>query len=439
MYEINYLSLEFGLALLFLLFLTFFALFESALHSLTRFDLKFLNVQHRKKRNIILYLLAHNNLQVIIPLNFGIQLSFIGIAILTTHIIFLKIKTFAILWAFVIIFIINLMFRQIIPRLLTQTSPDKKLLYLLPVFSIFFPLLRFLAYPITLTLQKVKFPKTIPEEKKSKDVVNKEIQALIAIGKEEDVLEKEEGALVESVLGFGDAKAREVMTPRSKIIALQKNATLKEIQNLMVKEKHSRIPIYHENLDQIVGVIYVRHLLKKFEEGKGNDPINNLLLPPVFVSEEKSLSELLKEMQRRRSSMVFVKNEYGGIAGLITIEDLLEEIVGEISDEDQTEEEEIIPHGRNRFLVSGNVSLDKLSETINLSLEDEDCQTIGGLVTKAMGQLPKKDDHIEISGMNITILNADSRKVNRLIVERSAPLSGDASSPEQKDTGSSPD
>ncbi|MCD6352741.1 MAG: HlyC/CorC family transporter, partial [Proteobacteria bacterium] len=331
-------------------------------------------------------------------------------------------------------FIINFIFRQLIPRLLTQVNPDKKLLFLLPVFSFFFPPLRFFAYPITLALQKVESAETTPEEEKSRDVVNKEIQTLIAIGKEEDVLEKEEGDMVKSVLEFGDAKAREVMTPRSKIIALQKNATLKEIQNLMVKKKHSRIPIYHENLDRIEGVIYVRHLLKKFEEGKGDDPINNLLLPPVFVSEEKSLSELLKEMQRRRSSMVFVKNEYGGVAGLITIEDLLEEIVGEISDEDQTEEEEIIPHGRNRFLVSGNANLDKLSEFIEVGLADEDCQTIGGLVTKRIGRLPEKGECLEISGISITILNADSRKVNRLLVERSAPLSGDAPSPEQKDT-----
>jgi len=426
--DIDYLHLEVGLAVLFSLILTFFALFESALHRLTRFDLKLLNEQHRKKRSIVLYLLAHNNLRVIIPLNFGIQLAFIVIAVLTTHIVFVHIRYLPILWAFVIIYLINLLFRQLIPRLLTQTNPEKMLLYLLPFFSSFFPVLRVLAYPIMLPIQRVKSSETISEEGKSKEVVTKEIQTLIAIGKEEDVLEKDEGDIIKSVLEFGDAKASEVMTPRSRIIALPASSTLKEVQNLMVKEKHSRIPIYKQNLDQIVGVVYVRHLLKEIEEGRGDQSIDGLLLPPVFVPEEKSLSELLKEMQKRRSSMVFLNNEYGGIAGLITIEDLLEEIVGEISDEDQTEEEEIISHGRNRFLVSGNASLDKLSEIIDVSLEDDDCHTIGGLVTKTIGRLPKKGERIDISGILVTILNADSRKVNRLLIERPVSVTNQSSS-----------
>ncbi|MBW1679149.1 MAG: HlyC/CorC family transporter [Deltaproteobacteria bacterium] len=431
--ESDYFLLEFGLVLLFLFFLTFFAFFESALHRLTRFDLKLLNEQHRHKKYEVLHLLSHNNLKVIIPLNFGIQLSFIILAIFTTHIVLIQIKFFPILWAFLILFIINILFCQLVPRIVTHVHPDKKLLFLLPLFSLLFPVLRFLAYPINLVVQKVEDSKIIPVEKKSKEVVKKEIQALIDIGKEEDVLEKDEGELVRSVLEFGDAKAREVMTPRSKIIAVQENATLKEVKDLMVKEKHSRIPVYQENLDQITGVIYVRHLLKKFKKERGDESINDLLLPPVFVSEKKSLSELLKEIKTRRTSMVFVKNDYGGIAGLITIEDILEEIVGEISDEDQTEEEEIIPQGKNLFLVSGNVSLDKLSDTLEVRLEDDDCQTIGGLITKIMGRLPKRNEQIEISGISIKVLNVDSRKVNRLLLERFSDLSAETPSPEPKD------
>jgi len=416
--EIDYLPLEFGLTLLFLFFLTFFSLFESALHRLTRFDLKLLNEQHCHKKNVILYLLAHNNLKVIIPLNFGLQLSFIFLAIFTAHLVFLNLKTFPVVWALAIMFITILIFRQLIPRMLTQVNPDKKLLFLLPLFSLFFPVLRILAYPITLTVQKIGSIETAPEEGKSKEDIKKEIQALIAIGKEEDVLEKDEGKLVKSLLEFGDARAKEVMTPRSKIVAAQENATLKQVMNLMVMEKHSRIPIYRENLDQIVGVVYVRHLLKKCEEANGDESINDLLLPPVFVSGELLLSDLLKEIKRRKSSMVFVKNDNGGISGLITIEDLLEEIVGEIYDEDQTEEVKIIPQDKNIFLVSGNVSLDELSETLDIKLYDEDCQTIGGLITKMMGRLPEKDERIEIAGIAITILNVDSKKVNRMLVEK---------------------
>ncbi|RLA93261.1 MAG: hypothetical protein DRG25_04870 [Deltaproteobacteria bacterium] len=411
--------LEFGLSLIFLIFLTFFSVFESALHRLTRFDLKLLHDQKRPQKSSVLHLLDHNKIKVIIPLNFGIQLSFIVLAILTTHFVLINVKLYPILWAFAIMFIINFLFRQLIPRILTQVNPEKKLLFLLPVFSFFFQPLKLLSYPIYLAVEKVNNSKITPnEEDKSKEVIKRKIQALIEIGKEEGVLEKEEGELIKSVFRFGDANAREVMTPRSKIIAIQENATLKEVKELMVREKHSRIPVYRENLDQIIGVVYLRHLLSKYNEGKEDASINDLLLPPVFVPEDKPLSELLKEIKTKRSSMVFVKNDYGGIAGLITIEDLLEEIVGEISDEDQTEEEEIVPRGKNLFLVSGNVSLDKLSDVLDVALEDEDCQTIGGLITKIIGKLPKKNEQIEISDLLITVINVDERKVNRLLVEK---------------------
>lgn len=431
--KIDYSSLEVVISIFFLFFLSFFALFEAVLHRLSSFDLKLLSDQHRDKKNIVIHLLAGNDLDVIIPLKFGIQLAFIIIAILTTHIVLINITYLPLLWAFGIMFVINLVFRQLIPHIVSHKNPDKKLLSLLPLFSFFFPALKILSYPISLAVQTVEDAKTTPATEKSKEVVEKEIQALIDIGKEEEVFEKEEGELVRSVLEFGDTKAREVMTPRSQIVAVQENATIEEVRELMVQEKHSRIPVYRENLDQIVGLIYVRHLLTKCEEGKGDEPITDIMLPPVFVSEEKSLSELLNEIKRKRCGMVFVRNEYGGISGLITIEDLLEEIVGELSDEDQSEKEEIFPQGMNTFLVAGNVDLYTLSETLEIRLEDEDCQTIGGLVTKIMGRLPRKNEKIEISGLTITVLHADSRKVNRLLVEKPPEVLNESSPSEKKD------
>ncbi|MFH0813693.1 MAG: CNNM domain-containing protein, partial [Pseudomonadota bacterium] len=267
--KIDYSSLEVVISIFFLFFLSFFALFEAVLHRLSSFDLKLLSDQHRDKKNIVIHLLAGNDLDVIIPLKFGIQLAFIIIAILTTHIVLINITYLPLLWAFGIMFVIDLVFRQLIPHIVSHKNPDKKLLSLLPLFSFFFPTLKILSYPISLAVQTVEDAETTPEAAKSKEVVKKEIQALIDIGKEEEVFEKEEGELVRSVLEFGDTKAREVMTPRSKIVAVQDNATIEEVRELMVQEKHSRIPVYRENLDQIVGLIYVRHLLTKCEEGKG--------------------------------------------------------------------------------------------------------------------------------------------------------------------------
>ena len=408
---------EFFLTIFFLFFLLFFSTIASALHRLTPFDLKLLKEHHRSK-NTILNLLAENNLKVFIPLSFGIHTSLVFVFILTTHMVLQKINVFPLFWSLAILLSLSFLFCQLLPQLLVHHNPEKRLLLLLPLFSFLFPFIKILFFPLIFIIEVMTGGKITASEEDRPEVMDQKIQALIAIGKEEEVLEKEDGELVKSVLEFGDTKAREVMTPRSQIIAIPENATIQEAKDLMVREKHSRIPVYRNDLDQIIGVIYVRNLLTKLEEKGWDSPIKGLLIPPVFVSEENFLSEVFQEIKKKRSWMVFVKNDYGGISGLITIEDLLEEIVGEISDEDQTEVQEIFPQGKNTFLASGNASLYDLSESLGVRLEDEDCQTIGGLVTKMMGGLPKKNDRLEIAGLSITVLSADSRKVNRLFIEK---------------------
>jgi putative hemolysin len=431
MNDADTLVLEFLLTLVLVFFLLFFSIISSTLHRLTPFDLKLLNEQHGKKSNIF-HLLAHNSLKVIIPISFGIQTSLLLIFILTTHMVIQKIDPHPLLWAFGILLVVSLIFGQFIPRLLVHANPEKKLLRLLPLLSIIFPVVKFFSYPIISSVERMRgSTKGVDDEP---EVTDKKIQALIAIGKEEEVLEKEDSELVKSVIEFGDTKAREVMTPRSQIVALPQNATIKEAKDLMVSEKHSRIPVYQESLDQIVGVIYVRSLLTRLEKTGWESLIHDSLIPPVFVTEEERISEVFKEMKAKRSWMVFVKNEYGGVSGLITIKDLLEEIVGDIDDEDQTKQLEIIPQGKNLFLVSGKAGLYELSEALGVTLADDDCQTIGGFITKTIGRLPKKNDRVEVSGLMITILNVDSRKINRLLVENPAGLKQDPQAPIKKGT-----
>ena len=417
--EIDYWFFEYSFTFLFLLFLLFLSFFESALHNLTGFDLKLLNEQHREKKSRILHFLAHEPAQVIIPLNFGIQLSFIALAIFATHLVLVTIYTYPILCAFAIVIGINLTFRQIVPRMVMYHQPEKKLLMLLPLFTWIYPALRILAAPVLATVRTMEAAEPEePEEQKSKDTVQSEIHALIAIGKEEEVFEKDEGKLVKSVLEFGDAKAKQVMTPRARIVGAPEGATVAEVVDLMVSEKHSRIPVYRDSLDTIIGVVYVRHLLKKLKENPDNQDIGDLLLKPIFVAGDMLLSALLKQIKTRRSAMVFVRDDNGGIAGLITVEDLLEEIVGEIYDEDQMEEEDIVPYGEKSFIVSGKVELAKLADKLGVMLADDDCQTIGGLVTKAIGRLPNQNEQITLFGLYIKVISVDERKVNRLVVEK---------------------
>lgn len=412
---------ELFLSALSLFFLTFFSIFEAALHNLSPFELKLLKEEHRAGRGEVLQLLAVDNLQVIIPLSFGIQLSFVALAVFTVDAVLTILRPWGLLWALLIMVGIIFVFRQLIPRMLACRTPERILLFLLPLFSMVFPLLRLCATPVKCAMKWVGEGKPgTDEEKAPRDEGDKEreIEALIAIGKEEEVLEKEEEELVKSVLEFGDTEVREVMTPRSEIVAIREEATVAEVVDLMARERHSRIPVYRDNLDQIVGVIYVRNLISRLKEVGWDAPIRDLLINPVFVAEGDRLAEVFKEIKLKRAWMVFVKNEYGGVSGLITIEDLLEEIVGDLSDEDQTDEAQILPQGRNTFLVSGKVSLYDLGEALQVKLEDEDCQTIGGLITKRLGRLPRKSEKIVIGNIALTVLSVDQRKVNRLFIER---------------------
>jgi len=414
--ETDSFNLIFLIDLIGFVLLIIFSLIDSALNRLTPFDLKLLNEQKGDKHPI-LAILAQDSLKISVPLNFVIQLNLLIVFIVTTYLIFQKIHSHQLIWTAIILLIIIFAFLQVIPQLVTHNNPDKKFIFFLPALAFIFPLIRIISFPIMGLMERVKREKEITSEE-SPEVMDKKIEALIAIGKEEEVLEREESEMVKSVLEFGDTKVREIMTPRSQIIALPETATIKETKDLMVRTKHSRIPVYRDNLDNIVGIIYVRNLLTRIEEKGWTSPISDLLIPPVFVSEEQPLSEVFKEIKKKHAWMVFVKNEYGGISGLITIEDLIEEIVGEISDEDQTENQEIIPQGDDSFLVSGSVSLYKLSEVLGITFEDEDCQTIGGLVTKSLGSLPKRNDRIELSGISVVVLSVDSRKVNRLLIRK---------------------
>ena len=418
--EIDYFLLEFLFALFFLFLLIFFSALHSALQLLTPFDIKLLD-EHQGRKNPLLSHLARDPLHVIIPLTLGMQIALLLVFILTVHLALCWIASHQLVWAFGILLVISIIFYQFIPRVLVQVNPDKKLLFLLRAFAFFFPVLKIFSYPINKIIERLGGSEPAPGEEEP-GVMDKKIQALIAIGKDEEVFEKDEDKLVKSVLEFGDTKVREVMTPRSQIVALPENATIKETKDLMVSEKHSRIPVYRESLDEIIGVIYVRNLLTRLEKTGWDTPITDLLIPPVFVTEEERISELFKEMKAKRSWMVFVKNEYGGISGLITVEDLLEEIVGDIDDEDQTVQQEIIAQGKHRFLVSGKASLYELGQALGVPLEDDDCQTVGGFVTKTIGRLPRKNDRIEVSGLVVTVINVDSRKVNRLLVEKSSVI-----------------
>lgn len=240
-----------------------------------------------------------------------------------------------------------------------------------------------------------------------------DFQALMEVGEAEGIIEENERELIESMVEFNETRAGEIMTPRTEICAVPIDTTIRAARDLMIEEKYSRLPVFRENIDNIEGVIYVRDLLQAWAEGKESEPISSILRDAFFVPETKSAADLLKSMQVNHVQIAVVIDEYGGVAGIVTVEDILEEIVGEIEDEDIEEEEiiEIIEGEDGYWDVLGSTEIDKIERLFEIELEDDDYTTVAGLITSEAGYVPKTGEMLHLRGLEVEILSADEKKI----------------------------
>jgi putative hemolysin len=329
------------------------------------------------------------------------------------------------LYSLLISLALTVIFRQLIPRFITGNNPEGKLLFLLPLVR---PLYRFwtvFAAPFASFFgrrQKRELDVTVvPDGGEDDDEDDSDdIQALIEVGEAEGIIEEEESDLIKRMIEFSDTEVYEIMTPRTEIVALPIDATVKTTRDLIIEQKYSRLPVYRDNIDNIEGVIYVRDLLLAWADGRENESIKSLLRPAYFVPETKSAAELLKILQSNHFQIAIVVDEYGGVAGLVTVEDILEEIVGEIEDEDTEEEEiiEIIEGDAGYFDVLGSVEIGKIERLFGMEIEDDDFTTIAGLVTSQIGYVPKTGEKLHFRGLEVEILRADEKKISLLRLRR---------------------
>ena len=228
--------------------------------------------------------------------------------------------------------------------------------------------------------------------------------------------------MINAVIELGERRVHEVMVPRVAIAALGSEATLEEAIDLVVEVGHSRIPVYRESIDDIVGILYAKDLLPYLKPDAGPRPaLRKLLRPPVLVPESMTIDDLLHEFQRRKVHIAVVLDEYGGTAGLVTIEDLLEEIVGEIQDEYDVEEPMVVRLSDHEARVDGRADVDELLELFDLDLELEDAEeydTVGGLLYHRVGGVPAPGDSVEVDGLRLTVESTDGRRVGKVLVTR---------------------
>jgi CBS domain containing-hemolysin-like protein len=236
--------------------------------------------------------------------------------------------------------------------------------------------------------------------------------------------EQEDGALLRSVVDFGDTLVREVMTPRPDVVAIHADATVDELRALVREEEYSRVPVYRENLDNIVGLVVVKDLIQR-EHVTDTTLVSELMRPAAFVPETKRVADLLREFQQRRFQQAMVVDEYGGIAGLVTVEDLIEELVGEIRDEYDLEAEPIVVEADGAVVFSAKVAIEEMTERLGMSIEDEGFETVGGYVMSRTGRVPAAGERIEADGVVIEILEAERRRIHKVRARRLPPVSGD--------------
>ena len=245
------------------------------------------------------------------------------------------------------------------------------------------------------------------------------IEALISAGTEEGLIEEEDRKLIQSVVEFGDKVVREVMTPRPNIVAISANASLEQLRQLVITEQYSRIPIFEPTIDQVLGFIHVRDMFELEEEEREKRTVRDLVRPIKLVPETKPVSDLMRQMQHESSHMVIVVDEYGNTAGLATMEDLLEVIIGEIRDEHEPESD--VTDDAGGWIVSGSFDLDRIADLVPEFHREEDIEstTVGGLVSEWLGRVPHRGESVERNEIKLEVLVSDSLRVGQVRISKS--------------------
>lgn len=252
-------------------------------------------------------------------------------------------------------------------------------------------------------------------EKKNTFITEEELKTMVDVSHEEGVLEGEEKKMIYNVFEFGDSQAKDVMTPRTDMAAIEIHSTYDEIIALFKQEQFSRMPVYEDNTDNIVGILYIKDLIF-FEGNKDKFNLEQLIRPPYFTYEFKGTSELFSEMRAKRTPMAIVLDEYGGTAGIVTMEDLVEEIVGDIEDEYDERDEEIQVIKEDEYVVDGSTRIDFLNEMIGTDIESEDFDSIGGFVIGILGRLPEQGENVEYTHIKFIVESIDKNRIEKLRV-----------------------
>ena len=420
-----------GIALC-LVLLAFTSAVDAALTAISRHRLSVVQEESAARATVIRRLLAD-------PYRFKAAILLINTATVIAATAFTLLLTYglAIGWwlgALTLLLLLIVVFSEALPKALAIRNPARTAALLAGPMALLTQLLwplisviSFLTSPLIglLSGQSAQHLSLVTEE---------ELRLLVNVGEEEGLIEPDEREMIEGIFSFGDTVVREVMVPRVDIIALEQNASLQEALETVIAHGHSRIPVYAETIDNITGILYAKDLLPGLRAGQAGMSLVGLLRPPHFVPEAMKVDALLKDLQARKVHLAMVVDEYGGTAGLATIEDLLEEIVGDIQDEYDVEEPSVSFVHEGELLADARVLLHDLNDLTDLHLQSQESDRLGGLVFERLGRVPRVGDQVQLeNGVTITVLSMEGLRPRQLRLNYTPAGALEVSTPQEEE------
>ncbi len=399
----------------------FFSAAETALFASNRVTLRRLR-DGGDRRALLAHRLLEDPGRLLTTLLVGNTMGIAGASVLATSIALSLVARGGEWAAFLGVTLILLIASEIAPKTLAVRRADRMVLWVAgpinALATVTAPLVKVLSVVATALIR----PFGAPITSRPPLVTEEQLRFLVQVGEEEGVIEEREREMIHSIFEFGDTLVREVMRPRIDIVGVPAKATINEALGLVMEFGHGRLPIYEGNLDHIAGVVYVRDLIPALRQGRLDQPVLDVRRPAFFVPETKKVDELFREMQRKKVSVAIVLDEYGGTAGLVTMEDLLEEIVGEIQDEYDLEEKPIQLLDDRTAVVNARTHIHEVNDLLDLHLpEDESVDTIAGLVYTHLGRIPAQGETISVAGAELRVERTLGHRITKVRITRSAP------------------
>ena len=405
--------LQIGLLIVLLLGSGFFSASETSLMSLSKIRIRYMEEEGVKGAKLVSSLIEKSS-DLLSSILVGNNVVNIAATSVSTSLFINIFGDGGVAIATAVMTVLVLVFGEITPKTIAANSPEKVAVVVSKPISIIMKITKPIVWVFNLLTGIIFKIMGIENDGVKPFITEEELKAMVNVSHEEGVLEMEEREIINNVFQFGDMQAKEAMIQRLDMVAIDIEDSYDEIIELFKSEKLSRLPVYQESIDDIVGILNIKDIIFLSDEEIQNFNIKNYVREAFFTYEFKKITQLLEEMKKEKSQMAIVVDEYGGTAGLLTIEDLVEVIVGDIDDEYDEEEEEIVKVSDNEYLVEGSTKISDVNEQIGINFESDEFDSIGGFIIGYLKRIPEENELIEVGNVKFSVESIDKNRINKI-------------------------